>query len=83
MGRKTYTIRDAADLIGVNNAILLNNAFLGGTMNFPKRAGVLDFSNIDKRNEHIKNQFITGKSYEEIAAEMDLSTKQIRRIINS
>jgi len=67
------------DIVGPDLFRIIVETFGGQQLRISSRA---EYFNTLDRNRHIKKMFYDGKSYEEIAKEVELSVDRVRKIVN-
>ena len=76
------TIHQVRKVLGDDVANALYEHFAGQQLNIPKKQSSMLYETLEDRDAYIYNLFTSaGKSYDEIAAMMDLSKDRISKII--
>lgn len=77
------SIYQVKEVLGEVAASTLCEQFPGQQIYIPKKQTSLQFESIDDRNKYICNLFHSaGMSYDEIAAQMDLTKDRIMKIVS-
>jgi DNA-binding NarL/FixJ family response regulator len=78
---KSVSIYEIKEVIGEETVLKMIEQFPCSQLYIPNK--IPEFPDLDKRNQYIKNlYFSSGKSINEIAAKVDLSTDRVRKIVS-
>lgn len=77
----SVSIKRVEKIIGKDAVEILMKELPGMTLYIPKKGGL--HTDKDTRNDHIRQMYYAGKSYEDIAEIFQLSQDHIRKIITN